>query len=121
MMSEDHGRCRLRSLIHHSSIITHHSAHAWDLPSRKVTGTATTPARAGPRRSATGPGVRGGAGAGVGGKVNGPLRFEFASDFDAGCAVQQQILDEVERHGFNPNSLFATRLALGEAPATAIH
>jgi serine/threonine-protein kinase RsbW len=62
----------------------------------------------------------GGGGAGGTGKVNGTLRFEFASNFDEGCAVQQQILDEVERHGFNPNSLFATRLALEEALVNAI-
>jgi len=54
------------------------------------------------------------------GKTNGALRFEFQSDFDAGCAVQQRILDEAARHGFNANSLFATRLALEEALVNAI-
>src|SRR3954451_9723891 len=53
-------------------------------------------------------------------KVNGSMRFEFASDFDTGCAVQAEILREVERHGFNHNSLFATRLALEEALVNAI-
>jgi serine/threonine-protein kinase RsbW len=53
-------------------------------------------------------------------KVNGTMRFEFTSDFDTGCAVQAEILREVERHGFNNNSLFATRLALEEALVNAI-
>jgi serine/threonine-protein kinase RsbW len=53
-------------------------------------------------------------------RVNGTLRFEFPSDFDAGCDVQRQILKEVERRGFNSNSLFATRLALEEALVNAI-
>jgi len=53
-------------------------------------------------------------------KVNVTLRYEFPSDFDAGCAVQTEILQEVERHGFNHNSLFATRLALEEALVNAI-
>ena len=57
---------------------------------------------------------------GSGAKVNGTLRFEFPSNFDAGTDVQAQILAEVERHGFNPNSLFATRLALEEALVNAI-
>ena len=56
-----------------------------------------------------------------GGKAgNGSLHFEFASNFDTGCDVQKQILDEVKRHGFNTNSLFATRLALEEALVNAI-
>jgi serine/threonine-protein kinase RsbW len=54
------------------------------------------------------------------GKVNGTLHFEFPSNFDTGCDVQRQILREVERHGFNTNSLFATRLALEEALVNAI-
>lgn len=53
-------------------------------------------------------------------KVNGILRFEFGSSFDAGCEVQQRIVDEVERHGFNANSVFAIRLALEEALVNAI-
>jgi len=70
-------------------------------------------------RSKGGSGTRGGAGgAGFNGtaKINGTLRFEFQSNFDTGCEVQQIILAEVERHGFNPNSLFATRLALSQSP-----
>jgi len=53
-------------------------------------------------------------------KVNGTLRFEFQSNFDTGCEVQERILREVERQGFNTNSLFATRLALEEALVNAI-
>lgn len=53
-------------------------------------------------------------------KHNGTLHFEFHSDFDTGCQVQQQILEEVERHGFNTHSLFATRLALEEGLVNAI-
>ncbi len=53
-------------------------------------------------------------------KVNGSLRFEFSSNFDTGTEVQTRILKEVERHGFNPNSIFATRLALEEALVNAI-
>ena len=57
---------------------------------------------------------------GSGAKVNGTLRFEFPSNFDTGMEVQASILAEVERHGFNPNSIFATRLALEEALVNAI-
>ena len=80
---------------------------------------AARPAR--PRAKRGGSGARG-SGGGVNGtaKLNGTLRFEFESNFDTGCEVQQRILDEVERHGFNPNSLFATRLALEEALVNAI-
>ena len=78
------------------------------------------PARAKPK-GGTG-GHAGGGNGGVNGtaKANGTLHFEFPSDFDAGCEVQQRVLEEVERHGFNTNSLFATRLALEEALVNAI-
>jgi serine/threonine-protein kinase RsbW len=72
------------------------------------------------------PASRGGVGRGANGAVtatpgaNGTLHFEFPSDFDTGCEVQQRILDEVARHGFNTNSIFATRLALEEALVNAI-
>jgi serine/threonine-protein kinase RsbW len=69
---------------------------------------------------AQGKGAGGGSGGPITAKVNGTLRFEFPSNFDTGCDVQRQILAEVERHGFNPNSLFATRLALEEALVNAI-
>lgn len=51
---------------------------------------------------------------------NGALRFEITSNFEDGCEVQRQILQAVERNGFNTNSLFATRLALEEAMVNAI-
>jgi serine/threonine-protein kinase RsbW len=54
------------------------------------------------------------------GGANGNLKYEIASNFDDGCEVQRQILKEIERHGFNTNSLFATRLALEEAMVNAI-
>lgn len=54
------------------------------------------------------------------GRSNGKLSFEFASNFETGCDVQKQILAEIERQGFNSNSLFATRLALEEALVNAI-
>lgn len=69
-------------------------------------------------KGANGAGANGGGG--LKAKVNGTLRFDFPSNFDTGCDVQRQILAEVERHGFNPNSLFATRLALEEALVNAI-
>src|SRR4051794_36084200 len=77
------------------------------------------PARASKAKGGRGTGAAGTNGAAAA-KVNGSLRFEFPSDFDTGCDVQRQILAEVERHGFNPNSLFATRLALEEAMVNAI-
>ncbi len=52
--------------------------------------------------------------------ANGSLRFEFASNFDTGNDVQRQILAETERQGFNPNSIFAIRLALEEGLVNAI-
>ena len=76
--------------------------------------------RRGPCAGATKGGAGSAASASVKSKVNGTLRYEFPSNFDAGCAVQAEILQEVERHGFNHNSLFATRLALEEALVNAI-
>src|SRR6476661_7514709 len=70
--------------------------------------------------SAKAGGGGGGSASSAKGKVNGTLRYEFPSNFDTGCAVQAEILQEVERHGFNHNSLFATRLALEEALVNAI-
>ena len=79
------------------------------------------PARpAKPKGGSRAGGARGGANGAAAVKVNGSLRFEFQSNFDIGCDVQRQILAEVERHGFCPNSLFATRLALEEAMVNAI-
>src|SRR5688500_19905596 len=74
------------------------------------------------RTQATGgaAGAAGGGGGAANGGPNGAFHFEFPSDFDAGCEVQERILAEVARHGFNTNSLFATRLALEEALVNAI-
>ena len=92
-------------------------------PNRGGDRDASRPARAakpGKGGSSTGDGGRDATGAINSSKHNGTLHFEFQSDFDIGCEVQQKILDEVERHGFNTNSLFATRLALEEALVNAI-
>src|SRR3954451_22457617 len=78
------------------------------------------PTRAKGKGAGGGGGGSGGANGAATAHVNGKLRFEFLSDFDAGCDVQRQILAEIERHGFNPNSIFATRLALEEAMVNAI-
>lgn len=78
------------------------------------------PARNKARGGAAGGGSGGANGVSGAAKGNGILHFEFPSDFDAGCEVQQLVLDEIERHGFNTNSLFATRLALEEALVNAI-
>ena len=87
-------------------------------PTNRDGGRDPRPARA----KGKGAGANGAAGSGspITAQVNGSLRFEFPSNFDTGCDVQRQILAEVERHGFNPNSLFATRLALEEALVNAI-
>ena len=89
-------------------------------PTNRDGGRDPRPARPkGKGAGANGTGAAGGNGP-ITAKVNGTLRFEFPSNFDTGCDVQRQILAEVERHGFNPNSLFATRLALEEALVNAI-
>src|SRR5437868_12445483 len=49
-----------------------------------------------------------------------PLRFEIRSDFAAGRAVQKRIVDGASRLGYDPQSLFAIRLALEEALINAI-
>jgi serine/threonine-protein kinase RsbW len=88
--------------------------HGDDERAARVKGKSSATAAAGATAGApSGPGA-------IATKVNGSLRFEFHSNFDTGCDVQTQILKEVERHGFNPNSLFATRLALEEAMVNAI-
>ena len=73
-----------------------------------------------PTRTKAKGGAAGGGGGSANGAANGALHFEFPSDFDTGCQVQERILAEVARHGFNTNSLFATRLALEEALVNAI-
>jgi serine/threonine-protein kinase RsbW len=48
------------------------------------------------------------------------LRFTIPSDFAAGREVQKQIMDSLEKRGFNCDCTFAIRLALEEALVNAI-
>lgn len=48
------------------------------------------------------------------------LVFTIPSDFSAARPVQQQILEDVQRHGFAGQSFFAINLALEEALTNAI-
>src|SRR5581483_5520561 len=48
------------------------------------------------------------------------LVFTIPSDFAAGRAVQQRILEDVQRNGFHGQSFFAINLALEEALTNAI-
>jgi serine/threonine-protein kinase RsbW len=57
---------------------------------------------------------------GIGGQRGGRRVFSIPSDYAAGRAVQNQILDEVRRNGFKGNSYFAINLALEEAITNAI-
>ncbi|HSU66814.1 MAG TPA: ATP-binding protein, partial [Tepidisphaeraceae bacterium] len=50
----------------------------------------------------------------------GHLVFTIPSEFDAGRDVQNQILDDVRRNGFEGNCFFAINLALEEALTNAI-
>ena len=56
------------------------------------------------------------------GDANPPRRlvFTFPSDLNVGRAVQQQILDDIRRNGFEGNTFFAINLALEEALTNAI-
>ncbi|HEX8523094.1 MAG TPA: ATP-binding protein [Tepidisphaeraceae bacterium] len=49
-----------------------------------------------------------------------PLKFEIRSDYSEGRQVQQRILDDVEKSGFDSESTFAIKLALEEALINAI-
>jgi serine/threonine-protein kinase RsbW len=49
-----------------------------------------------------------------------PVRFTINSDFSEGREVQKQILDEIERQGFDSHSAFAVKLAVDEALNNAI-
>jgi len=60
---------------------------------------------------------RGGHGRGRGGR---PLRFEIPSNLAAIRPIQKQIMDDVERLGFDSQSQFAIKLALEEALNNAI-
>jgi serine/threonine-protein kinase RsbW len=55
-------------------------------------------------------------------RVNGHSRFDFIipSDRHASEDIQEQILDDVRRHGFNGDAIFAIKLALEEAMMNAI-
>lgn len=48
------------------------------------------------------------------------VRFTISSDFAASRDVQKQILDEIERLGFDSHSAFAVKLAIDEALNNAI-
>ena len=48
------------------------------------------------------------------------LRFIIPSDFYEGRAIQKRILEEVEKHHFHPDALFAIKLALEEWLINAI-
>jgi serine/threonine-protein kinase RsbW len=50
----------------------------------------------------------------------GPLKFEIRSDYAEGREVQRRIMSDVERLGYDANSLFAIKLALEEAIINAI-
>lgn len=47
-------------------------------------------------------------------------RFDIASNYDEAREVQQTILSECERHGFDENAHFALKLALEEALINAV-
>jgi serine/threonine-protein kinase RsbW len=51
---------------------------------------------------------------------SGRLVFTFHTDYAAGRAVQNEILDDVRRNGFEGNTFFAINLALEEALTNAI-
>jgi len=48
------------------------------------------------------------------------LVFDIPSDFDAGRDVQRRVMDQIVLHNFEPDSIFAIRLALEEAIVNAI-
>ena len=48
------------------------------------------------------------------------MRFVFQSDLRELPAVQKRILDEVERHHFTPDAVFAIKLSLEEALINAV-
>jgi len=53
-------------------------------------------------------------------RLNDQLRFIIPSDFYEGRAIQKRILEEVEKHHFHDDALFAIKLALEEALINAI-
>jgi serine/threonine-protein kinase RsbW len=48
------------------------------------------------------------------------FRYTIGSDFEAGRRVQERIMEQLSRRGFNSSSAFAVRLALEEALINAI-
>ena len=51
---------------------------------------------------------------------SGPLKFTIKSDFMQGREVQSRILEDIEKHGFDSQAVFAVKLALEEALINAI-
>ena len=49
-----------------------------------------------------------------------PVHATIPSNFNAGFAVQKQILDAAEKHGFKEQCLFAIKIAVEEALVNAI-
>ena len=52
--------------------------------------------------------------------ARGHMHFDIPSDFTEGRKVQKAILDAVARFGFDPDNVFAIKLALEEAMINAI-
>jgi len=53
-------------------------------------------------------------------RLNDHLRFIIPSDFHEGRAIQRRIMEEVDKHHFNEDAVFAIKLALEEALINAI-
>ena len=53
-------------------------------------------------------------------RLNDHLRFIIPSDFHEGRAIQKRIMEEVDKHRFHEDAVFAIRLALEEALINAI-
>src|SRR5437764_8381010 len=53
-------------------------------------------------------------------RLNDHMRFIIPSDFYEGRAIQKRILEEVEKHHFHDDAVFAIKLALEEALINAI-
>src|SRR5690242_10328690 len=60
------------------------------------------------------------AGGPVGNNGSDVVKATIPSDFTAGFAIQQQILDAAARHGFKEQCLFAIKIAVEEALVNAI-
>jgi serine/threonine-protein kinase RsbW len=84
-------------------------------PNRRAKQATPQPNGKGAKKSASGDGNHK---LGAGSRL--PLRFTIRSDFHEGHEVQKQILEGVEKAGFNSQSTFAIKLALEEALINAI-